>query len=176
MEGEDSTLAMRLYGFASKNSTFNVIYNTFEVPHDIALDKINNPATGVTMEMHTHWLPLGSNATTGNVVWEFRYMIMNRGEIPIGPYTARATIAVSANEQYMHKISPVSEYPIPDPAPIIASLAIPAGGWKMSAVIPFLVQRLGSNAGDTYGAEAGLLKAAMHVPVNDSGSRQRYTK
>lgn len=153
-----------------------VIWICKVIPHDIALTQVNDVSSGVTMEMHVHWLPLGSDATTGNVVWEFRYMIVNRNETPIGPYTARATVAVSANEQYMHKISPASEFPVPDPAPVIASLVLPAGGWKMGAVIPFLVQRLGSDAGDTYGAEAGLLKAAMHVPVNDSGSRQRYTK
>jgi hypothetical protein len=30
--------------------------------------------------------------------------------------------------------------------------------------------------GDTYGADALLLKTALHVPVNSRGSRQRYIK
>jgi hypothetical protein len=173
---EDISIPIRLYGFEAKNSAFKVMYNAFEIPHDIDLVGINDPSSGITMEMHVHWFPLGSNNVTGNVVWEFGYVVVERDQAPEGAYFARATVAVAANQQYFHKISPASEFPVPDPAPVIASLKIPTNGWKMGSVISFLVRRLGSNAGDTYGAEAGFLKAAMHVPVDGRGSRQRYTK
>jgi hypothetical protein len=133
--------------------------NSFEIPHDLALDEVN--AGTEFIEWHVHYMPSTNDA--GDIKWFLDYCYIP----PFGaaiPQTAAFTVdTINANEQYVHKITGVQ-------------LPAPAGGFGIGGIILFNLRRTPTDTDDTYAADALLIKTALHVPINDFGSRQRYIK
>jgi hypothetical protein len=165
-------LQCRMYSFDGVN-TEEIICNHFEIPHDMAIDVLNaggNDINGdpVELEVHIHWLPSTNDA--GTVKWFFDYTILPAQGAPIAGGTMTATHTILPNQQYWHFID----------AFITAGSAInipaPVGGWRVGDIIRFRIRRTPTTTGDDYTKDALFIKAALHVPTNDFGSRQRYVK
>ena len=60
-------------------NTTERISNSFEIPHDVALDKINN--SELSIEWHIHFMP--SITGTGTVKWTIDYCYIPPNNIPI---------------------------------------------------------------------------------------------
>jgi hypothetical protein len=157
-----SGFGYRVYGFDGGNTLENMS-NSFEVPHDLAFDELNNET--VFMEAHVHWLPSTNN--TGSVIWYFNWTYLPLNGAPIAESQLSVTATVSANQQYFHKISAFESGGV-------VKIPKPSSGFGIGDMILFDVRRVPT--GDTYPDDALLLKCALHVPTNDFGSRQRYIK
>jgi hypothetical protein len=161
LEGEpdgdgNATIVLRVRNFDTVN---RVGYGSFEIAHDIDVDAMN--ALTTSAEMHVHWLPL--DATAGTVVWQLDYMVLGATGINSTPYTITSSIDVAINSDGKQKISAFNN----------AVLDKPTNGWMIGDIISFAI-RIG--AATTYTGGRGLIKVAMHVPVNSRGSRQRIIK
>lgn len=132
--------------------------NTFEIAHDAAIDLIN--AGTLPMEFHTHAAP----STTGNGTYRFIvdwcYIPPNGAPIAMTQLVIEKAIN---NQQYHNVLSGVE-------------LSVPAGGYAIGGVIEFTLTRTPQHANDTYTSDVILYKAALHIPCDTLGSRQRYIK
>lgn len=140
------------------NNTTERISNSFEIPHDVALDKINN--SELSIEWHIHFMP--SITGTGTVKWTINYCYIPPNNIPIN----QPGITIIQNVtglQYTHFIKGVT-------------IPVPEGGFQIGGIILFTLSRNPTDVEDTYNNDIILIKTALHVPINESGSRQRYTK
>ncbi len=140
------------------NNTTERISNSFEIPHDIALDKINN--SELSIEWHIHFMP--SVTGTGTVKWTINYCYIPQNNIPINQPGITITQNVTGL-QYTHFIKGVT-------------IPVPEGGFQIGGIILFTLSRNPADTEDTYNNDIILIKTALHVPINESGSRQRYTK
>ena len=148
---------INLLTFDGKNTTER-ISNSFEIPHDVALDKINN--SELSIEWHIHFMP--SITGTGTVKWTINYCYIPPNNIPIN----QPGITIIQNVtglQYTHFIKGVT-------------IPVPEGGFQIGGIILFTLSRNPTDVEDTYNKDIILIKTALHVPINESGSRQRYTK
>lgn len=148
----------RKYAFDG-SATEERLSNSFEIPHDIALTEVNNDT--LFIEWHVHFRPSTNNS--GDVKWFLDYCYSPFGGAPIAQTSASFIKSVSANQQYFQLVEGVE---IPKPV----------GGWGIGGIITFNLRRSPSDVQDTYPDDVLLVKTALHVPVNDSGSRQRYIK
>lgn len=135
------------------------IANSFEIPHDVALSELNSEE--LTIEWHVHFMP--STITTGTVKWFLDYCYIPPSLGPVTQQSLSISHKILANQQYYHFIKGVN---IPKPL----------SDYQIGGVILFNLRRTPTDTGDTYTSDAILVKTALHVPVNDSGSRQRYIK
>jgi hypothetical protein len=158
-ENESPTLTMRVRNFDTGN---RVAYGTFELAHDIDFAAVNDAGSGIAIEAHVHWIPLGTD--TGDMVWRLDYMVLHPDGTNSVALTVYATDTIAENSQNKHRLKAFNG----------GVLAIPAGGWKIGSVLAFAIRR--HVATQTYTDGAGMLKVALHVPVNDRGSRQIYVK
>ena len=156
--GEDTseTLVVRLRNFDNGN---RVAYGTFEMQHDIAFDKLN--AGEIQLEAHVHWIPLGTE--TGDMVWQMDYMFLYPDGTNSDAVMVTATDTIAENSQGQHRLKAFG---------VSGWLAKPTGGFQIGAVMAFAIRR----ATSTYAGGAGLLKVALHVPIDDRGSRERIVK
>lgn len=158
-------IATRKYSFDGVNIEER-LSNSFEIPHDIALDQIN--AETERIEVHIHWMP--STTGSGNVKWFFDYTYIPVNAAPIVQTALSVVVTVSSNQQYFHKINSFQG------AGAILSLPKPSSGFNIGDIIEFNLRRTPTDNDDTYAADAILIKVALHVPCNSPGSRQRYVK
>ena len=138
--------------------------NSFEIPHDLAIVEVNEGT--VEMEWHVHFRPSTDDA--GVVQWWFDWSytppIQNGNTFaPIPMDSLNCVSTVVATTQYHQYICGTE-------------LVVPLGGFQLGGVIDFVLRRTPNGAGDTYEADALLIKTAMHIPTNSRGSRQRYIK
>lgn len=156
-------LGTRMYSYDG-GVTEERMSNSFEIPHDIALDEVN--AETLDIEMHIHWMP--SDNTAGDVEWfaDLVYFPVNGAPESLGTLSVVTSVAI--NQQYYHKLSAFLN------GSAVAKIAKPSTGFQIGGVIHFNVRRTPTGANDTYGSDAIMIKAAIHVPVNDTGSRQLY--
>lgn len=132
--------------------------NHFEISHDIAIDALNAEAARV--EFHCHFMP--STTGAGIIKWFFDYSYSPVLAAPVEQTTLDFSQAVDT-QQYVHFVKGVE-------------LPKPASGFTIGDVINFTIRRKPADAGDTYEADVYLLKCALHIPIDCSGSRQRYTR
>lgn len=149
---------IRLKAFDGVNTT-EWMSNMFEINHDVDITALN--AETVKLEWHVHFLPSDNNA--GDVKWHFEYIYLPNGGGAISQATVTAIKTVDANTQYTHLI-------------VGAELPKPAGGYNIGDLIVFNIKRIPTDNEDTYGSDAYFIKTALHVPVDGTGSRQRYIK
>lgn len=135
------------------------VANSFEIPHDVALDELNSST--LNLEWHIHFMP--STTSSGVVKWFFDYCYIPPNLSPISQTSLNLTHTITSNQQYFHFIKGVS---IPKPP----------SGYHIGGIILFNLRRTPSDTSDTYSGDAILIKTALHVPINDFGSRQMYTK
>lgn len=120
---------------------------------------------GSTLYPHVHWHKTTSAA--GNVVWEFAYRWAARGGVMDGAFTATTASTVAdatpddntALRHLVTKFGPLS-----------------ADGKKLSDILICRISRLGSDAGDTYGATCALLEFDIHYQIDRLGSRTELVK
>ena len=142
------------------------ISNAFEMPHDLDFDKLN--AETEFIEVHVHWRPSTNNA--GNVEWFFDYSYDKVNSAPVSQTSLTALGSVSINQQYYHKITSFVN------GSALARLPKPAAGFNLGDIINFTLRRTPAGTNDTYPDDTILEKVALHVPINDRGSRQLYIK
>ena len=151
-------ITTRMYGFDG-GGTEERLSNSFEIPHDIDIDSLNDET--LQIEWHVHYLPSGN--LTGDVKWFLDYTLCKPDTAPTTETPLSCTKTIALNSRYEHQIC--GTY-IPKPT----------AGWGIGDVIVFNLRRTPSDAGDTYEEDALLIKTALHVPVNSRGSRQIYIK
>lgn len=120
---------------------------------------------GSVLHPHVHWMKTTSAA--GDVMWELQYKIAPIGEIMDASWTT------------LTNSSPVGGTPDTDTADyhMITSFdPIDMTGHTLSTCIIFLLSRLGSDAADTYGADARLLEFDVHYELDSNGSREEFIK
>jgi hypothetical protein len=118
----------------------------------------NEEATAI--EWHVHFMP--STTGSGTVKWFLDYCHIPANGVAVAQTTLEITCAVD-NQQYNHLLCGTT-------------LPAPAVGWNIGDIVLFRLRRTPTDDDDTYGADALLIKTALHVPVNSRGSRQRYIK
>lgn len=151
-------VAFRLKAFDGTN-TAEYQANSFEMAHDLAFDEIN--AGTAKIEVHVHFMPSDNNS--GTVKWWFDWAYLPNGGAPISMASVSMKNTFAINKQYFHMLAGVE-------------LTVPAGGYDIGDVILFNIRRTPTDEEDTYGSDALFIKCALHVPINDFGSRQRYIK
>ena len=158
-------VGMSLYSFDG-NNTEERISNIFEQAHDVAIDELN--ALVEFIEAHLHCMPSTNNSGVAEMFLDFCYAGVNA--TPTTRTSLKATITIPANSQYKHFIVSFKD------ALNNARLPKPASGFGIGNLMLFTLRRTPSGTGDTYPGDLILLKAALHVPTNDYGSRQLYIK
>jgi hypothetical protein len=159
------------YSFDGSNTT-EVLCNHFEIPHDLAVDELANgendiEGNPIEIEMHIHWMP--STTGAGIVKWNVDYCYLPAQGAPETGATITASKQVD-NNQYWHFIDAFKN------GSNVVNIPAPSTGWHVGDIIRFRLYRNPADDGDTYGADALFIKAALHIPSNDRGSRQRYIK
>ena len=133
--------------------------NSFEIAHDLSIDEINEGT--LKIEWHNHFRPSTNNA--GDVKFFFDWSYSPPNAAPIAMTSLSFVHTIAANKQLHHLIKGVE-------------LPVPLGGFAIGGIIDFTLRRTPADAADTYADDILLIKAALHVPTNDYGSRQRYVK
>jgi len=133
--------------------------NSFELAHDIDFEGVNDGTYAI--EWHVHYAPTTNDA--GNVKWFLDYVYMPVNAAPIPQTSVSFVDAIPANTQHFHSIGGLE-------------LPVPTGGFGVGDLILFSIRRTPTDAQDTYASDVILFKTALHIPINDFGSRQRYQK
>jgi hypothetical protein len=149
------SLTMRFYSFDG-GSTIETMSNSFEVNHDVSVNHIN--AGKVKIELHVHCMPSSNNA--GFVRFVIQYAQVPTHGIPLATQTKTIDIVVNANTQHKHLLGGVE---------LDFTQNVDIGD-----IIIFSITRLSTQ--DTYADDILFIKSALHVPLDDLGSRQRYIK
>ena len=158
-------VGMSLYSFDG-NNTEERISNIFEQAHDVAIDKLN--ALVEFIEAHIHCMPSTNNSGVAEMFLDFCYAGINA--VPSAQTSLKATITIPKNSQYKHFLVSFKD------ALNNARLPKPSAGFGIGNLMLFTLRRTPGGTGDTYPDDLILLKAALHVPTNDYGSRQLYIK
>jgi hypothetical protein len=117
---------------------------------------------GTDIKLHIHWGHI-SGADDGSVVWQAEWTWTNPGEQTGASTTsASAAAAVLASEQYFHKM--------------LAIVAIPGAGKKISSVLTVRLFRDSGHASDTSTADAFLMEIDAHYQLDHAGSIGETTK
>ena len=130
---------------------------TAQLPHSYKPDSSLFP--------HVHWMKTSS--ASGNVVWELQYKLARIGEVIDGSWTTLTASTVAdgtpdTNTEGLHLITPLGE--------------IDGTGLGLSDMIVMKLSRLGSDGGDTYGADCTLLEADVHYEQDVFGSNYEYSR
>jgi hypothetical protein len=150
-------VATRKYAFDGGN-TEERLSNTFEIPHDMVIAKVNDGT--FKAEWHVHFAP--STTAAGVVKWFFDWCYIPPEGAPIA-MTSLSCIQAVDNQLGWNMLCG-------------AELPVPAGGYAIGGIIEFNLRRTPNDTDDTYAADALLYKTALHVPCDTDGSRERYVK
>jgi hypothetical protein len=148
----------RKYAFDGVNQS-EVLGNTFEIAHDVALAAIN--AGTLPIEFHLHTAP--STVGTGQYRFVIDWCYIPPNGAPIAGTQLVILTNITTNKQYYNVLSG-------------GNLAIPVGGVNLGGLIEFTVTRTPTHQDDTYADDVIFYKAALHVPCDTAGSRQTYIK
>jgi hypothetical protein len=154
---------MRLLGFDGNNQEERK-NNHFENAHDLALELVNEGI--LKIEFHVHAIPSSNNA--GVVKWNFNWAYLPAPDNG----TPKAPVVVAPVSILMDIQANTLTYQYVKGA----ELPIPEGGFHIGDIISFSLSRNPNDVEDTYPDDILLLKAALHVPTDGDGSRQRYIK
>lgn len=139
-------------------NTIERMSNSFEIPHDLALDQVNTGA--VNIEWHIHFM--SSNTGSGTVKWIIDYCYIPANGVPIVQPSLNILQEMNG-QQYFQFIKG-------------GLIPVPAGGFDIGGIILFSLSRNPTDVQDTYNSDIILIKTALHVPINEDGSRNRYSK
>lgn len=147
---------MQIWSFDGGNTTES-LSNSFEIPHQMAANEVN--AGELKIEHHVHFLTSTTNTGTVrfNLTWNY-----------VPPFGT--PISMPAQEM----IYTITNGALHFQCLIGVELPVPAGGYTLGGVIMYTLTR--NPTLDTYPDDVLFLKNALHVPDDDTGSRQRYVK
>lgn len=152
--GLESTTGLLLFAAAGTETIAGVA----QMPH--AWDE------GTTIKPHVHWQKTTSAA--GNVLWQLDYEVINNGDT--------AAMAYGSQGQ---GVTPMDGTPDGNTANqvLITSLGdITMVDKRISCLIFWKLSRIGSDASDTYGADARLIEFDIHYEIDSRGSIEEFTK
>ena len=117
---------------------------------------------GSTISPHIHWAP--TDATAGNVVWQFDYDIAAPNGTFSGSYTTSSITEAAGGSANGHQLAGFAD--------------IDMTGYTLSTIILWRISRIGGDASDTYGADARLFEFDIHYQLQSGaeGSRQEFIK
>lgn len=114
---------------------------------------------GSNVYPHIHWM--GSDTSTGNILWEFSQSWANMGtEFPTP--TVSSHLVSNSNKTYHHTMSTMG--------------VITGTGKTISSCLLCGIRRKSSIAADTYTADAYLIEADIHYEMDTLGSAEESTK
>lgn len=132
--------------FAGTGATVEQLGGSKELIHEMVF--------GEDIIPHVHWAP--TTAAAGDVKWQLRTMLVNRG----GVYTGGATTSVTTPSPGVAWQGLRSDFPP------ISTVGLQAG-----ARVMFTLFRDPADAADTYGAAVIAPNFGVHVPVDMLGTR-----
>lgn len=140
-------------GWLFDSGSTEVLYLIAQLPHTWS--------EGTTLKPHVHWEKTTSAA--GDVLWQLRYEWASIGEVRSALVTINeATAAVASDVADTHQITALGD--------------ISGAGRGISDMLVMRIERVGGNAGDTYGADARLLEFDIHHQVDARGSAEEFAK
>jgi hypothetical protein len=142
-------------------TTAEKLGNTFEVPHDADTVAIN--AGEQFIEAHFHAGASTTASGTATLVMNWALIKANGGAIITGSNMTASVYFSGTQTVYSNHI-------------FAANLVTPSEGFYLGDLIEFTVTRDPALASDTYQSDLIFYKAALHIPSNMLGSRQRYVK
>ena len=140
------------YHFDAANDADQSLHFSAQVPHGYA--------EGTALHPHLHWAP--KTTDTGNVVWEFEWLLASVGDtFPTSASTSTKTQAAggTANNHQLVEFDPID-----------------GGNIRISAMIHCRLTRLGDDGGDTFTGDAIPLEFDFHYQSDSSGSYHEYYK
>lgn len=152
------SLPLRLRSFAGTGAA-ETMSNSWEIVHGAAMDALN--AGTIKAEAHVHGC--ASTVDAGTVVMQISAILRSKDVAPVSLGTVRCVFDIPASHQYFMMISG-------------AEFTKPAGGFHIGDIINFNVFRNPADAADNYEADFLFDQAALHLPFDSRGSRQRYIK
>ena len=150
-------VSLNILSFDGNNTTERKS-NSFEIPHDIALDELNNES--LKIELHVHFM--SSTTGLGTIKWTVNYCYVPANGLPI-PQNSVNILQETNGQQFFHFVKGVE-------------LPKPTSDYDIGGIILFTISRNPLDIQDTYNSDAILIKVALHIPVNEPGSKQRYIK
>lgn len=139
--------------FDTSNADDESVHFMMQIPHSWKV--------GTDLESHIHWSPDSTN--TGNVVWEFEYVIQSIDGTFAGTATNLTVTDAADGTALKHQITELGNIDG-------SSLGI------SSMLIGRLTRMSSSDAADTYTGNACFLEIDFHYQVDTAGSREEYIK
>ena len=140
-----------------KNGVDNTTALIFQLPHSWRV--------GTDVSFHIHWAK--TTSASGTVNWQMKYKWGNIGDV-MGAYSIL--------------YGGIESIPNSDTAEKQALMSFPTAtglmsrtGKTLSSILNVWLQRTGTS-GDTYGADARLISADLHIQKDGNGSRQMLIK
>jgi len=151
--GVDTTLGGLLFDAAGSEGVQGLLV----LPHGWA--------EGTTIKPHVHWSK--TTSAGGDVYWRVRHRTWATGGVVAGSWTDLDQATVSSttpdgDTQDEHLISEMGE--------------IDGSALLVEDAILFHLERIGGDAGDTYGADARLLSLDFHIQLNSRGTLEEWSK
>lgn len=149
----------RKYAFDGVNTT-EKLGNGFEIQHDIDISQVNDGT--LNLEQHIHCC--ASDTASGTATFVTNWCLLKVGGAIITGSNITASVYFDGTQQpYCNSL-------------LGGDLVTPTEGYGIGDLIEFTITRDPSLASDTYTSDVIFYKAALHVPVDTNGSRQRYVK
>jgi hypothetical protein len=133
-------------------TSVNTIQLAYQMPHAWMVGQSD-------VNFHVHWFPSSTN--TGNVVWELKYRWTNINDV-VGAYTTVTTTEAAPGVIKQQKIG--------------ASFTLDGTGKGISSILQMQLQRLGTDAADTFTGLAQVMSLDCHYKRDSYGSIQEYIK
>ena len=150
---EEFTDGLFVYKFDTSNADDESIHFVAQMPHAYK--------EGSDIRPHLHWAP--DNTNTGNVVWQFEYIISNiSGTFPSSAVSSEITVAADGTA-LKHQVDSFA--------------TIDGTGLTISHMLICRLTRMsGSDANDTFTGNACFLEFDFHYQKDTMGSRNELSK
>jgi hypothetical protein len=115
--------------------------------------------------MHIHWKTNSTDATGGDIVWEYEYTISNPANGSAETYVAATQVTQTipaGNRQHL-----ANSFDI---------VTIPGTGLGVSFLFSWTLKRLGGAGGDNYPASVFPFSISLHHQMDTVGSNMQNSK
>lgn len=133
-------------------SATNTIAIQAQLPHDWQ--------EGSAIRPHVHWSPTSTH--TGNVLWQMRYKVANRGDVFPAGWTTISVLDAGDGVTDQHQIISLPE--------------VTMTGFTVSCMMLILLDRVGGDGTDTYTGTAKLNEFDIHYQRDGLGSVSELSK
>ena len=150
---EEFTDGLYVYKFDTNNADDESVHFIAQLPHSYK--------EGTDILPHVHWSPDTTN--TGNVRWEFQYIIQDLNETFASTATVDTITDAADGTALQHQV--------------MSFAAIDGTNLKISSLLVGRLTRMSnSDAADTYTGNACFLEFDFHFEVNSLGSGEEFVK